>query len=490
MPHPQSPPPRFWLQSFVPSSFFSSFSSFSLFSARPMSRRRLRRSRPNALLLYSLVAWGTLLVSCWTIFVILSPPQSASVPPNPLPHHSVALLRQASTELRTSSTGQRRQVTTVQVPDLSSWRNTHGVVHVVQTRFMQYQPNLLDLGHARLEIFQALTLPSVRAQSSQEFLWLIRTDPALHPTLRTALCHVLRDVPNVILVASNENPEGFRADDAVADVSDDSVWVGHADTVRAYHAAAQTHVLLETRLDADDGLETHVLENLQRQAATALVHAPAVGWRVWCASSHLEYQHYNVWDAGDVRGAIVGIKTSYCVTPGLTWGYAVGVVPHKVESKHDRIHKRVPACTEASAENARVTGCLTRIQNGRHPAAVRARSPTSAGMANLILDATMTQSGNAAATMHKHNLQKLQKSRWKTLQDDLWLTLPLVFGIVPARVWQAREYLEAHMVNIVRDNLAGQCTKGHSCKELSKQALQVLLDMYEADQAEPEPEQL
>ena len=43
------------------------------------------------------------------------------------------------------------------------------------------------------------------------------------------------------------------------------------------------------------------------------------------------------------------------------------------------------------------------------------------------------------------------------------------------KVSDANRYLQDHTVEIVRDNLKGQCTKGHSCKTTTKEALHNLL---------------
>jgi hypothetical protein len=57
---------------------------------------------------------------------------------------------------------------------LHEWRNDYGVVHVVSTRFQQHQPDLLHLGRARLALFEAFCLRTMKLQSSQQFLWIIR----------------------------------------------------------------------------------------------------------------------------------------------------------------------------------------------------------------------------------------------------------------------------------------------------------------------------
>jgi hypothetical protein len=54
------------------------------------------------------------------------------------------------------------------------WSNDHNVVHIIQTRFQQHQPDLVHLGRARLSLFKSFCLPTVSKQTSRQFLWIIR----------------------------------------------------------------------------------------------------------------------------------------------------------------------------------------------------------------------------------------------------------------------------------------------------------------------------
>ncbi|KAI2489632.1 rhamnosyl transferase [Fragilaria crotonensis] len=99
-------------------------------------------------------------------------------------------------------------------------------VQVIQTRFMQFQPHLLALGEARLKIFATFCLPSILAQSSKKFLWLIRADPDLDPALKDPLIAMIQQYPNILLVGSNQNPEGFRHRASVVDITPSNVWSG------------------------------------------------------------------------------------------------------------------------------------------------------------------------------------------------------------------------------------------------------------------------
>jgi len=84
-----------------------------------------------------------------------------------------------------------------------SW--DHPLVHIVNTRFMQEQGHLKALGRARLYLFQTFCLPSMVQQSTQQFLWIIKTDPQLDPTLLRELIATVEPYPNIYLVASNKN---------------------------------------------------------------------------------------------------------------------------------------------------------------------------------------------------------------------------------------------------------------------------------------------
>jgi len=216
-------------------------------------------------------------------------------------------------------------------------RQSNNLVHVIQTRFMQFQPSLLHLGRARLEIFKRITMPSLAQQSCREFMWILRVDPDLEHELRSKLLNGLEEAVRssnftlqVVVLASNDNPEGFRSveyygSDLLNTNSTDiitknkpeafpRVLFGDAEMLRAYWRASQTRLVLETRLDADDALSLDFVELLQREASrygelqsrqqlkqhqdysdgTSMQQKNAF-YKVFCVYSHVEWQHYNPW---------------------------------------------------------------------------------------------------------------------------------------------------------------------------------------------------
>ena len=397
--------------------------------------------------------------------------------------HSNGNLQQSNTNNQQQSNDQPQQ-------QLPSWTNpNYDVVHVVQTRFMQLQPHLLHLGQARLRLFETLTVPSMAHQTEQSFLWIIRTDPDLDSSIRTPLIQLLKDLPvNVLLVASNENPEGFREGHCVADITADTVWVGSWPLLQSYHEAAATHTLLETRLDADDAVAVDFVELVQTNAAVVAAEAqpPNRGhfWRVWCAENHVEWQYDSPWSNNNSSsssstsptetGALLGLRAGKCITPGLTWQYGVGVRRSQIplSSKHHQIQKQVRACRDSSEDetnshddNADDSQCLSKL-GGDLPLALRARTPTSAGMDHILV---------AHHTEKAFPMQQLQNSKWKDTQEALWESLPMLFGVRGPDLWSVRTFIHDHLAEIAQDALRGQCTKGHSCKQQSQAVLQELV---------------
>lgn len=346
---------------------------------------------------------------------------------------------------------------------LSAWdfSKDEQVVQVIQTRFMQFQPNLIALGEARLKIFETICLPSVQAQSSQKFVWIIRTDPDLNQTLRDSLVSMVRLYPNVVLVGSNANPEGFRSKISVADIFPTNVWSGSYELLRRYHDASQSRVLIESRLDADDGLHHGFAEYTQYMIAQDLRKSE---WLVVCAYNYLEWHYANPFSKSMVdtdSGFVVGMKQEGCITPGLSFVYGLDVKRSDMPAgSHVTLHKTTPKCTNVITSN-----CIWQSVE-LIPGAIRARTPTSAGMQNVV-----TQK-------HGHGGRNFRYTPVESdadFQGEIWGGVEKTFGIVQDEVRDLRGYLERNLPEIVADNLEGQCTKGHSCKSSTKSVLQQLL---------------
>ncbi|CAJ1928195.1 unnamed protein product [Cylindrotheca closterium] len=371
------------------------------------------------------------------------------------------------------------------------------LVHIIHTRFMQYQPELKMLGMARLKLFETFCLPTMTNQRNQEYLWIIRTDPELDQDVKAGLLTLLKNIQNVVVVGSNEIRKGsvdmgFRSTDAISDITEESVFFGNMELVEAYYEAAKTKTLLETNLDADDGLAT----NFVKRSQEVIMHLFQVNdekqrrkqrrqqssWLTLCAGRHAEWQFYVPWDLQDQHGSLKHGSTHVCITAGLTWASQYKAAPRYTESHH-LIKKETPACKDEFEQGDDPTsptflahglhedmGCWLQIPTLEHTelTAIRARTPTSTGMSRVTTAAS------------KWTLED------KTTNGALWakVTVGGTFRIRNHQVIETHQYLDDNLPAIVEDNLKGQCQKDHSCSEGIKKKLKGILYKEDATRSE------
>ncbi|KAL3937386.1 MAG: hypothetical protein SGBAC_007497, partial [Bacillariaceae sp.] len=338
------------------------------------------------------------------------------------------------------------------------WSNDRQIVHVIFTRFMQHQPNLVALGLARLKLFVTFCLPTIKQQTNQQFLWIIRTDPDLHPTLRDALLREVSELPNVVVVGSNEIRKGsidggFRNENSIEDITAESLFFGSMDLVQSFHGSSQLRNLLETNLDADDGLGLNFVETIQNLTQYRFEgNRRKTAWFNVCVGKHLEWQYNAPWDNSTEKGSLSLGSTHICVTAGLSWATMRKADPEFTEAHH-LIKQETKDCKDTHKSHL---GCWDQLPDSEFMA-IRARTPTSTGMARVL---------DAESTWTKELVD----------QDALyWTKMKDSFGIQPKSIVKSRRYLTDHMEPIVEDNLKGQCRKDHSCSEGIKKKLKKIL---------------
>jgi hypothetical protein len=319
---------------------------------------------------------------------------------------------------------------------------------------MQLQPGLVHLARARLRLFQVFCLPLLRHSSESSFLWMIRVDPNLDRVVLSELLDLFQSDQyqslswRVLVIASNENPKFAQElpDRSVVVWGSFELWQSY------YEASLRQHTVVETRLDADDGLSVRFVEEIQQHVNR---HPPNLP-RIYCVRTHLEWEEEPSTES-ESAGLLLGLRTRICVTPGLTYVLPHGALSGDVDSlpiKHHQIHYLLPEC------NQNTTGpCLVRLSTADDaPLAIRARSVTSAGMMRVV---------------HGNYPTKARNSR---LQDNAWHFLAPQFAVTRDAVGEVKMYLEGpERDHIVKEALEGQCTDGHSCKTGSKLALEYLL---------------
>jgi hypothetical protein len=312
---------------------------------------------------------------------------------------------------------------------------------------------------------------------------------------------------NIYLVASNNNylinpqTSGTWKDGLEClDLLQSKIYTGNITKLHMAMALRNERPVVETRLDADDGLHMHYLKYIQlialkrfqpalykaRQRQRYSTHvvddnrtlesSPIIvpQWLYWCTRRHLEWhssldmtRNQTTNDNNNISslGVLAPIRhDKLCVTPGITVGYNIGVNPADVPFySHDTLYRQVrrsSACypTDMSSNNQTVQtnlACLDLVEDLLF-CALRSRTLTSAGMLNV---------GNVPAVRMDNNVTK-----------RLWQLLKERFNISQKRVQRTQEFLIHHRRAIAYENILGQCTTGHSCKDQAKAELQRIVD--------------
>ena len=438
------------------------------------------------------------------------------------------------------------------------------IIHILETRFMQDQPNLVELANARLHLFKTICLPSVIHQTAWgNFVWIIRTDPELQDEIKKELIHILNDAgaltnkdedgkektltyvigSNDNYVVSNVTALNVRPFDIRAMLSDtlsnpETIFAGKTTSIKELldevsQPRFKKDVVIWTRLDADDGLNIAILQYLQDEAIRYFIpeqfprkilteipeetpgrlialaagiprkmldkrekkiekkkreNAIAAGlptkapksdeqriitnvytppqWSYWCAGRNLDWFVTDpVHDPQHKNGTVYPVvHVNTCVTPGVTIALRGSFDPQQIPRlDHDKI---IPSLRPYGGGLCERTGrsvfdineggirgyqvddgsCFHLVTVGI--AAIRSRTPTSAGMLGVNPDFTQREyirkQGNLTGIM------------WKSMFSD--------FFIRDRQLVETNLYFADHIYDIAEENARGQCTTGHSCK--------------------------
>jgi len=358
-------------------------------------------------------------------------------------------------------------VVSVSIQNLTSSTWEWPAIHIIGTRFMQDQGSLVALARARLELFKTFCLPTLKHQTSQRFLWIIRTDPNLNATVRDEMVVLLKDYPNFYLVASNKNafPTEYRDGNDAQDLLDGEIFTGDRQLLTTAMALRHELPLLETRVDADDGLNVGFIEQVQTQTLVEFQSSTKVKWLYYCSRQHIEWHWIQRAPEGlDQKGQKLAshgsfkpnLTKDYCITPGITYGLAVGS-PQNLLPKggHHHIARDIKGLRKRNACGYRkASRCLIFLNNTYD--AIRSRTPTSAGMRGVGLQGKEFTESIKQAYGHLTAI----KENFHIQREDLIAM---------------NQYVSEHLKELAEDNLKGQCTQGHSCKGSSKEQLQKLL---------------
>ena len=389
------------------------------------------------------------------------------------------------------------------------------VIHILHTRFMQHQGPLRALAQARLLLFRVFCLPTILHQSTQHFLWIIKVDPLLDPDVLQQLIHLLEDYDNIFVMGSqvnflvNPNITGDWRDAEIRQIQEGDGYLDNSFSARSNNPPnttfwnrimGQTHrhnnhpahiysgsrhmlamamalsqelTVVETRLDADDGLHKDYMEFIQKQAVQHFQEHPHSTYKYWCSRQSLEWHWefqsptqrttHDKYSSFSSYGSLQIMRHSHmCITPGITVAYAPGVnstsVPvvehHKLLDRlthHVASHKNVTQIAVDDVPDCGADECIEFVEGQFAFDAIRSRTPTSAGMDDIL------------RTNANHPM--LQKQLAPSMQYNFWAILYSSFFIAREQVGYVQYYLQGQrLYEIARDNLLGQCTALHSCK--------------------------
>jgi len=351
-------------------------------------------------------------------------------------------------------------------------------VHIVNSRFMQDQGNLTELARARLVLFENFCVGSMTNQSLLQlglnpapFLWIIKVDPNLSDGITQKLLSLVKPYPFIYIVASNVNfgigihPGGWRGGEAGNDVLSSKIYSGDIKWLRIAHESRNSRAILETRLDADDGLHTSYLEVIQKEAKARLRCTDKVysssrqDWMYWCPMNRLEWNPLPAGFSVPEYGMFLPRQSPHvCISAGLTVGVSVGVNENRIlRFPHQSLYQKLGALQSNSSCGG--SKCLHQLSEPML-GAIRSRTLTSAGMRGIVANEAHFASNK------KYDVGS-NPGIWELLLKDFHVTQE---GSV-----KANQYLQSRGKNIVEDNLSGQCTPGHSCKNSTKKALLSLL---------------
>jgi hypothetical protein len=316
---------------------------------------------------------------------------------------------------------------------VSEWPWPH--IHIVRTYFMTNQGNLTTLAKARVELFKTFCLPTMKAQTSQQFLWLIKTDPGLDATIMKEMVDLLKDNPNYYLVGTNSKGKDFDGVDM------EKIYTGNRTLLQTAVGLQLEVPVLDTRFDADDGLYLGFFRDIQKHASETLAK-DNLKWISYCYTAAMAWRMYEK----EPYGSLSKDKGSFCITPGMTVARSAGVKANFHSMKHYQIISNMKTLSpQESCGFTDTQKCLVVLDKSGFGDTVRSRTATSAGMAGVTVSEEQL-SKDAGKLM----------ARLQSLQDDFDIPRDSLKGL--------NVYLQRHLSEIAEDNLLGQCAKGRSCK--------------------------
>jgi hypothetical protein len=356
---------------------------------------------------------------------------------------------------------------------------SYGSACLFLNRFMQLQPSLINLGKARLKLLERFYLRSLQRQTSDAYISIIRTDPKLDPNILDGLISALK-ISGIrhVLIASNTEPKSYFDDIMLqGGLKSSQILSGLSlDEVKKFLQGPTNGQLppkvLETRLDADDGLHIDFVRTIQDEIIQNFNFNPRT-WKIWCVGKHTEWQadmnFINTNNRSDDPalanpGSIfLRPKEKFCVTPGMSiafLGERESIDASRGVGHHYKVFKQHKLC---STKQKRNQNCIHFLPID--VAAFRARTPTSAGMMDVVIEGGVDKKYKKIVS--KQNNEQQQSKIWRKQEQR--------FGFTRRDGRDINAFFYQNIKGVAEDALVGQCTAGHSCKKSSQATLKKIL---------------
>lgn len=407
------------------------------------------------------------------------------------------------------------------------------ILHVVTSRFMVGQPNQPILARARYKLFETFCWPTVRHQTRHNFFWVVLVDPGLEPSVIDDMKALLDDLPsqNAFMVLTNntewaadgvgvpgvssygaglqEIAQAFR-DGEVQVVTGRTSYL--LDCLNLYEAPqhgsdddTKPLLIIETLLDADDGLnnrgiqwiqdvaveQTTRQQNIISRSLSSPRHTVSLNstWWVMCGTDHIEWHNRDIFkltkqqfEEYGLTSGLTGVRhaPTYCASAGYT---RVGLTvpgynkedyynsnrtsimfPLEAYSNH-ALSTGFPPCDDGSTKdsNRAVTHCFRRVfPNLLY--ILKSRSITSDSMDHMNPKRSDYRDLSWENKTEHPLLVNETERTWKVLEDE--------FSIDRLQAWNTSMYLRENAEIIVQQNRESRCAPGFPCRLAAEKTFQ------------------
>jgi hypothetical protein len=452
------------------------------------------------------------------------------------------------------------------------------IIHTVLTRFMVGQASQYTLADARYLLFETFCYPTMKYQTNQNFYWLILVDPGLDQRILDKMTTLLQTMPtqNAFMVMTNNTSwasDGIGVENATSygvelrtvaeEFEKGTVDIVTGNTTclqQVLHQMDGTDnnnnnsnnnnnqqsttspkpiiMAISTLLDADDGLNNHGVEWIQKIAwqrvkeqqhylssitsttssttTTTTTYTTATSmnlnntWWFLCGTDHIEWHNRDIFRLSNeeyaktgLSSGLVGIRSNpyFCTSAGftrigLTQPPTTMTFPQEAYSNH-ALAFYFPPCTVAEEEKEQeeynydyattwqnssvLSRCWRREFPGR-PFIVKSRTIGSDSMDN------MSPTDHYYRDVSWLNMTQQQPLRINETERT-WEILIQDFSISRRAAWTTSIYLYEYRKQILQDNRSSRCTPGFPCYKVAKKnliSLERFVTRQEGKQKQPQ----